>query len=146
MARLKDTNSVDMFAQFEFVSEVPSRLRAQAQKGDPVQVRRAKMLEAIDQQRDFWADPSKLEKVEGKRKPLTWIKRDTVDPDTIYLSPRYGVRPIELRPGMPILKLKPEQVEPFLDALQAAVVAGKLDETLARLAERTFKDMHAKAA
>lgn len=133
------TKPSDPFAGFEFAKELPRELRGFASAGDPVATRRRKMVEAIEQQRRLYKDPTILERWEGKRKPIAWIRRLGTD---VYISPRYGMRPLELKPGMPVVKTHMEHVEQFLDALKALVETGKLDEQLGRLAERMSSDFH----
>lgn len=133
------TQQADPLGEFEFAKELPRELRTFGATGDPVGTRRKKMVEAIEQQRRLYRDPTILERWEGKRKPIAWIRRLGT---TAYISPRYGMRPLELKPGMPVIKTHMEHVEKFLDTLKAMVENGTLDEQLGKLAERMSSDFH----
>ena len=139
---VKQTRATDQWAQFEFMDDLPASLKPGLVVGDPKEIRRKKMIDAISAQIELWRDPewtfTKNKRVEGRTvaisiAPKPWFKRQG---DAIYLSTRYGVRPFQVIPGKPVVKLKDDQVEAFLGTLREAVIHGEYDDQLAKLAVR----------
>ena len=109
----------------------------------PTMVRRAKVVAHLEQQKLLAEDPlyvRKLQKwtiqdngvkapVEVTKRVQPWWRMD--DTGALYLTVRYGSKPLEFEKGKAAILLKDKaRLVPTIEMLIAAVRAGELDEQL----------------
>jgi hypothetical protein len=114
---------------------------------DPVQMRRAKFMAKLEEQKLLLKDPNHVRtvqrwtKVNGERQATTkqqavrpWWK---VDPSgQIVMSVKFGARPIEFEKGKAgIVVGSREKLPALIDTLIAAVRAGELDDYFSQAAK-----------
>ena len=115
---------------------------------DPVQLRRAKFVSKLEEQKLLLNDPNHIRttqrwvKVDGERQAVTrqqavrpWWKTDPTG--QVVMSIKFGARPIEFEKGKAgIVVASKDKLPGVIDTLIAAVRAGELDE-LFSLAAKT---------
>ncbi|MHC2423310.1 hypothetical protein ACVII1_006314 [Bradyrhizobium elkanii] len=114
---------------------------------DPVQMRRAKFIARLEEQKLLLNDPNHVRtvqrwtKVEGERKATTkqqavrpWWKTDTSG--QVVMSVKFGAKPIEFEKGKAgIVVGSKDKLPAVIDALIGAVRAGELDDLFAAAAK-----------
>ena len=113
-----------------------------AQKS-PAMVRRSKLIGHLEQQKLLAEDPLYVRKLQkwvtqenGEKAPVETTKRVQPwwrmdDKGTLYLTVRYGARPLEFEKGKAAILLKDRtKLVATIEMLVAAVRAGELDEQL----------------
>jgi hypothetical protein len=110
--------------------------------GNPVLVRRAKLIERLDEQKTLLNDPTHTRvvqrwvKVDGEKQPVE--KKQRVSPwwrtdlnGNFIMSIKFGSRPVEFEKGKAgIIVQTKEKLVGVIDTLIAAVRAGELDDHL----------------
>lgn len=124
------------------LSKFTFKTLAKASPVDPIQKRRAKIIAAIEQQKQVLAAALKGEtftipaKAEGKADKAIrpwWIAQD----GGFYVQCRYGARPLLLNAtNNAVFVNKLDEVAAVLTAFAAAAKAGELDKAMAAAAER----------
>ena len=114
---------------------------------DPVQIRRAKFVERLEEQKLLLKDPNHVRtvqrwtKVDGERQATTkqqavrpWWKTDASG--QVVMSVKFGAKPIEFEKGKAGIAVgSKEKLPAVIDALIAAVRAGELDEVFGQAAK-----------
>jgi hypothetical protein len=153
MAKKEETQT-NLFEGFELVSEVATRIAgASATQVDPVEQRRKRFLDGLKIQRQVWENPEfrvaktayrESDTGEGRRvgvqvekMPRTWWRKGH---NVVYMSVRYGARPVELQPGLYTARLQPEQVPAFFDRLEELTNQGVFDAQFEELSKRVRKN------
>ena len=107
---------------------------------DPVQMRRAKFVARLEEQKQLLKDPNHVRtvqrwtKVDGERQATTkqqavrpWWKTDASG--QVVMSIKFGAKPVEFEKGKAgIVVGSKEKLPALIDALIAAVRAGELDD------------------
>ena len=102
---------------------------------DPKAMRRATFIKAVKEQLQLVNDPAttrtvKVKGVERQIKIKPWFYT-TTEGDTI-LAPKFGVRALELGPGLTALKVTTKaDLKRVLEQLETATQSGELDSQLA---------------
>lgn len=109
----------------------------------PTMVRRNKLLAHLEQQKLLAEDPGHVRKlrkwvtqeggvkaaVEVDKRVLPWWRVD--ETGTIYLTVRYGAKPLEFEKGKAAIVIKDKaKLVPTIEMIIAAVRSGELDEQL----------------
>ena len=114
---------------------------------DPVQLRRAKFVTRLEEQKLLLKDPNHVRtvqrwaKVDGERQAITkqqavrpWWKTDLSG--QVVMSVKFGARPIEFERGKAgIVVPSKDKLPAVIDTLIAAVRAGELDELFGQAAK-----------
>jgi hypothetical protein len=114
---------------------------------DPVQMRRAKFVTKLEEQKQLLKDPNHVRtvqrwaKVNGERQATTkqqavrpWWKTDPSG--HVVMSVKFGAKPIEFEKGKAGIAVGPKEKLPaVIDALIAAVRAGELDDLFTQAAK-----------
>jgi len=114
---------------------------------DPVQMRRAKFIAKLEEQKLLLKDPNHVRtvqrwtKVNGERQATTkqqsvrpWWKADASG--QVVMSIKFGAKPIEFEKGKAgIVVGSKEKLPAVIDALIAAVRAGELDDHFSQAAK-----------
>lgn len=114
---------------------------------DPVQMRRAKFVEKLEEQKLLLKDPNHVRtvqrwtKVDGERQATTkqqavrpWWKTDLSG--QVVMSVKFGAKPVEFEKGKAGIAVgSKEKLPAVIDALIAAVRAGELDEVFSQAAK-----------
>ena len=115
--------------------------------GNPVLVRRARLIERLEEQKALLNDPDpypgdqRWVKVDGEKQPVE--KKQRVSPwwrtdlnGHYVMSVKFGSRPVEFEKGKAgIMVQTKDKVSGVIDTLIAAVRAGELDEHLNQAAK-----------
>lgn len=141
----------DPFDAFEAVDESVANVAA-VSTVNPIEQKRRKMIEGVEQQLAMWRDPAYSiertvyvggddgERRHGKKEAFTpkkWWKRWS---DKFVVTPRFGVRPLELQPGKKVYAVTSENMETFLNTIIEQVKSGRYDEQLIKLGTRVRKN------
>jgi hypothetical protein len=117
---------------------------------DPVQMRRAKFVAKLEEQKLLLKDPNHVRtvqrwtKVDGQRQATT--KQQTDPTGQVVMSVKFGAKPIEFEKGKAgIVVPSKDKLPAVIDTLIAAVKAGELDD-LFNLAAKTGSIGKAKKA
>jgi hypothetical protein len=114
---------------------------------DPVQMRRAKFIAKLEEQKQLLKDPNHVRtvqrwtKVNGERQAITkqqavrpWWKADPSG--QVIMSIKFGAKPIEFEKGKAGIAVgSKEKLPAVIDALIAAVRAGELDDLFSQTAK-----------
>jgi hypothetical protein len=114
---------------------------------DPVQIRRAKFVAKLEEQKLLLKDPNHIRtvqrwvKVDGERQATTkqqvvrpWWKTDPAG--QVVMSIKFGAKPIEFEKGKAgIVVPSTDKLPAVIDTLIAAVRAGELDELFSHAAK-----------
>jgi hypothetical protein len=114
---------------------------------DPVQMRRAKFVAKLEEQKQLLKDPNHVRtvqrwtKVNGERQATTkqqavraWWKTDASG--QVVMSVKFGAKPVEFEKGKAgILVGSKEKLPAVIDALISAVRAGELDDLFSQAAK-----------
>jgi hypothetical protein len=114
---------------------------------DPVQARRAKFVERLEEQKLLVKDPNHVRtvqrwtKVDGERQATTkqqavrpWWKTDSSG--QVIMSIKFGAKPVEFEKGKAGITVgSKDKLPAVIDALIAAVRAGELDEVFGQAAK-----------
>jgi len=114
---------------------------------DPVQMRRAKFVAKLEEQKQLLKDPNHVRtvqrwtKVNGERQATTkqqavrpWWKTDPSG--QVIMSIKFGAKPVEFEKGKAgIVVGSKEKLPAVIDALIAAVRAGELDDHFSQAAK-----------
>jgi hypothetical protein len=114
---------------------------------DPVQMRRAKFIAKLEEQKQLLKDPNHIRtvqrwtKVNGERQAITW--QQAVRPwwkadasGQVVMSIKFGAKPIEFEKGKAgIVVGSKEKLPALIDTLIAAVRAGELDDLFSQAAK-----------
>jgi hypothetical protein len=114
---------------------------------DPVQMRRAKFVARLEEQKLLLKDPNHVRtvqrwtKVDGERQATTkqqavrpWWKGDASG--QVVMSVKFGAKPVEFEKGKAgIVVGSKDKLPALIDALIAAVRAGELDELFSQAAK-----------
>lgn len=115
---------------------------------DPIPVRRAKLIDALEKQKALAADPNFVAvshawivnengvkvRTEQQKRVRRWWRSDAAG--SVTLSIRYGAKRLEIEKGKPIILIPAkDKLIPTIDVIIAAVHAGELDELLAQQAK-----------
>jgi hypothetical protein len=114
---------------------------------DPVQMRRAKFVAKLEEQKQLLKDPNHVRtvqrwtKINGERQATTkqqavrpWWKADPSG--QVIMSIKFGARPIEFEKGKAgIVVGSKEKLPALIDTLIAAVRAGELDDHFSQAAK-----------
>jgi hypothetical protein len=114
---------------------------------DPVQMRRAKFVARLEEQKLLLADPNHVRtvqrwtKVDGERQANTkqqavrpWWRADASG--QLVMSIKFGAKPVEFEKGKAgIVVGSKDKLPNVIDALIAAVRAGELDEAFSQAAK-----------
>ena len=114
---------------------------------DPVQMRRAKFVARLEEQKLLLKDPNlvrtvqRWSKVDGERQVTTkqqvvrpWWKTDASG--QVVMSIKFGAKPLEFEKGKAGIAVgSKEKLPTVIDALIAAVRAGELDDLFAQAAK-----------
>ncbi|UPT96461.1 hypothetical protein J4G48_0046940 [Bradyrhizobium barranii subsp. apii] len=125
---------------------------------DPVQMRRAKFISKLEEQKLLLADPNHVRtvqrwtKVDGERQATTkqqavrpWWKTDASG--QAVMSVKFGAKPIEFEKGKAgIVVGSKDKLPAVIDALIGAVRAGELDDLFAQAAKAGVVGKPRKAA
>jgi hypothetical protein len=125
---------------------------------DPVQMRRAKFVAKLEEQKLLLKDPNHVRtvqrwtKVNGERQATTkqqavrpWWKTDPSG--QVVMSIKFGARPIEFEKGKAgIVVGSKEKLPALIDTLMAAVRAGELDDHFIQAAKNGAIGKSRKAA
>ena len=125
---------------------------------DPVQMRRAKFVAKLEEQKLLLKDPNHVRtvqrwtKVDGQRQATTkqqavrpWWKTDPAG--QVLMSIKFGARPIEFEKGKAGIAVPSKDKLPtVIDTLIAAVKAGELDDLFSQAAKGNVVGKPRKAA
>ena len=114
---------------------------------DPVQMRRAKFIAKLEEQKQLLKDPNHVRtvqrwtKVNGERQAITkqqavrpWWKADPSG--QVIMSIKFGAKPIEFEKGKAGIAVgSKEKLPAVIDALIAAVRVGELDDLFIQAAK-----------
>jgi hypothetical protein len=115
---------------------------------DPVLIRRAKLIQRLEQQKALAQDPAHVrtvakwvrneqggkELVQVHKRVRPWWREDVLG--AVALTVRYGSKPIEFEKGKSVIVVpSKDQLAATIDTVVAAVRAGELDEHLAAQAK-----------
>ncbi len=114
---------------------------------DPIQMRRAKFVAKLEEQKLLLKDPNHVRtvqrwtKVNGERQPVTkqqavrpWWKTDASG--QVVMSIKFGSKPVEFEKGKAgIVVGSKEKLPALIDTLIAAVRAGELDDHFSQVAK-----------
>jgi hypothetical protein len=114
---------------------------------DPVQMRRAKFVAKLEEQKQLLKDPNHVRtvqrwtKVNGERQATTkqqavrpWWKTDPSG--QVIMSIKFGAKPVEFEKGKAgIVVGSKEKLPAVIDALIAAVRAGEMDDLFSQAAK-----------
>jgi hypothetical protein len=114
---------------------------------DPVQMRRAKFVAKLEEQKQLLKDPNHVRtvqrwtKVDGERQATTkqqavrpWWKTDPSG--QVVMSIKFGAKPVEFEKGKAgIVVGSKEKLPALIDTLIAAVRAGELDDLFSQAAK-----------
>ena len=114
---------------------------------DPVQMRRAKFVARLEEQKQLLKDPNHVRtvqrwtKVDGERQATTkqqavrpWWKTDASG--QVVMSIKFGAKPVEFEKGKAgIVVGSKDKLPALIDALIAAVRAGELDDLFSQAAK-----------
>ena len=123
---------------------------------DPVQLRRAKFVGRLEEQKLLLKDPNHVRtvqrwaKVDGERQAVTkqqavrpWWKTDPSG--QVVMSVKFGARPIEFERGKAgIVVPSKDKLPAVIDTVIAAVRAGELDELFSQAAKTGRSGRHAR--
>jgi len=136
----------NLLDKFELVSEVAQKMSGASFRGDQTEQRRKKFVDGVEIQKSLWENPdftiTKIEYVpqgpeaprkgvEIEKRPRPWWRTTH---EVAYISPRYGNRPVEIKPKMYTARVPKEQVIEFLDALIEMATTGYFDEQFNKMA------------
>jgi hypothetical protein len=114
---------------------------------DPIQMRRAKFVARLEEQKLLLKDPNHVRtvqrwtKVDGERQATTkqqavrpWWKTDATG--QVVMSVKFGAKPVEFEKGKAGIAVgSKEKLPAVIDALIAAVRAGELDDLFSQAAK-----------
>ena len=115
--------------------QLGKRPKNASSRADPISAAKAKILEAIDTQRDYaklLIDGIPLPTREGDRSHTTWVYRESRD--VWWTSARYGQVSIPLDGESDAVQVgKLEELPAFYNTVIQAIEKGELDEQIAKL-------------
>ena len=115
--------------------QLGKRPKNASSRADPISAAKAKILEAIDTQRDYaklLIDGKPLPTREGGRSHTTWFYRES--DDVWWTSIRYGQVSIPLDGESDAVQVgKLEELPAFYNTVIQAIEKGELDEQIAKL-------------
>lgn len=139
------------------LSELKFASVARTHIGNPVQTKRRKMVDRINEQlatlsayqrgesytrtvnravRDLETDRQTVETLTRRVSPWWWTDKD----GKLYMTVRYGTRVLELAKGKPAIEVRDvEHIGEILVKLRDAVIQGELDTVLAQAGDQCWR-------